>query len=380
MLAIQSPFEMLCEHARSQIQPWKFMWMQLVCAFFSTVLGAALIVLGFGWWGPLIGLTVGMLIPAVYAYSQDWRGLRLSIDPEAFKIICQYGLPLSVTVAFTIVISNSDRFLIAGILGKDAAGLYSVAVDFTSRTLTLLMMVIYLAVFPLAVRAWEERGREAAQEQMRHNASLLLAVGLPAVAGMSILSPGIAHCFLGKDFQVAASHVLPLVAIGTFLASFKACHFDTAFQFVNRTIIQVWIVLVAAVFNVALNLATVRHYGINGAAMSSVLAYILSIVLTAVVGRRFLSLPLPMGPLLQTAAAALAMGLVIAPFRHHISPVALGAQIMAGIAVYGVLLLAFDFLGMRTAWMRKRDTFRAVTANPDVPAASADQLQPTGVA
>jgi O-antigen/teichoic acid export membrane protein len=359
MLAVQAPYEMFCEHARAQIEPWQYMGMQLVRALISIALGAALVVMGLGWWGPLVGLAVGMLLPVLYAFGRDWRGLRFSIDRKALSIICEYGLPLSLTVALTLVISTSDRFLIAGMLGKTAAGLYSVAVDFTSQTLTLLMMVVYLAVYPLAVRAWEERGREAAQGQMRHNASLLLAVGLPAVVGISVLAPGIAHCFLGKDFRLAASSVLPLVAFGSFLAGFKAYHFDTAFQFVNRTIIQVWIVLVAAVVNVALNLVAIRWFGINGAASASVLAYVLAIILTAVVGRRHFALPLPARPLLQAFAAAAAMGLLLCPFRSRISPAALVLQIAAGGAIYGLALFALNFLGLRTAVLARIALSRA---------------------
>jgi O-antigen/teichoic acid export membrane protein len=353
LLAIQAPFEMFCEHARARLQPLHYMGMQLVRSFVSVALGAVLIRRGFGWWGPLIGLGIGMLLPVLYSYGRDWRGLRLTIDRKAFLLICQYGLPLSLTVALTVVISTSDRFLIAWILGKDAAGLYSVAVDFTSQTITVIMMVIYLAVFPLAVRAWEERGRQAAQDQMQHNAALLLLVGLPAVVGMSILAPGIADCFLGKSFRVAASHVLPLVAIGTFLAGFKACHFDTAFQFVNRTIIQVWIVLVAAVVNVALNLAVIRRFGINGSAMASVLAYVFAIVLTAVVGRHYMALPIPIGPLLQTLAAAAAMALVLYPVRNRVSHAALAMEIAVGMGVYGAGLFALDFLGVRRTILGK---------------------------
>lgn len=364
LLAIGAQFELVCEHARARLEPWQYMGMQLIRSFIFITLGAGLVRFGLGWWGPLAGVAVGMLLPVVYALHRDWRGLQLAVDRKAFLLVCQYGLPLSLTVALAIVISTSDRFLIAWILGKDAAGLYSVAVDFTSQTITVLMMVIYLAVFPLAVRAWEEHGREAAQEQMRHNASLLLAVGLPAMAGMTVLAPGIAQCFLGKSFQSAASHVLPLVALGTFLSGLKACHFDTAFQFVNRTIIQVWIVLAAAVVNIALNLVAIRHFGINGAACASVLAYVLAIVLTAVVGRRYFELPMPSRPLLQTLAAAGAMALALYPFRTHVSRAALVVQIAAGMGVYGAVLFALDFQRVRTTWLAKRAKRNPATLEP----------------
>ncbi len=364
LLAVQALYEMFCDHARARIQPWQFMWMQLIRAFVFITLGAALIKLGLGWWGPLVGVAIGMLLPMLYAMRRDWSGLRFSIDREALWTICQYGLPLSLTVALTVVISTSDRFLIAWILGKDAAGLYSVAVDFTSQTIAMLMIVIYLAVFPLAVRAWEEHGREAAQREMRHNASLLLAVGLPATVGLSVLAPGIANCFLGESFRHTAVEILPLVAAGTFLASFKAFHFDTAFQFVNRTIIQVWIVLFAAVVNIALNLVAIRRFGINGAASASVLAYVLAIVLTALVGRRYLALPLPMRPLLQTLVAAGVMAGVLFPFRGRISHAALAAQVAAGTALYGSVLFACNFLGVRAALVAKRATLTAIAVEP----------------
>ena len=344
------------------------MRMQLVRAFVFISLGAALTRLGLGWWGPLAGLAVGMLLPMLHALRRDWSGLKLSIDRETLSVICQYGLPLSLTVALTIVISSSDRFLIAWILGKDAAGLYSVAVDFTSQTITLLMMVICLAVYPLAVRAWEEYGREAAQREMRHNASLLLAVGLPAAVGLSVLAPGVANCFLGESFRHAFPQVVPLVATGTFLAGLKAFHFDTAFQFVNRTIIQVWIVLVAAVVNIALNLVAIRRFGINGAASASVLAYLLAIVLTAMVGRRYFVLPFPLKPLLQTLAAAGTMALVLYPFRADAGRAALVAQIAAGASVYGTVLFALDFQRVRTTWLKKRakSTVSATEPSPAI--------------
>jgi O-antigen/teichoic acid export membrane protein len=313
----------------------------------STALGAVFIVLGMDWWGPIMGLGVGFLVPGLWAWWSDWRDARMSVDRDTFRKLCVYGLPLSVTVALTVVISTCDRFLIAAFLGEGAAGLYSVAVDFTNQTLTLLMMVVYLAMFPLAVRAWEHKGREAAQQQMRHNATLLLAVGVPAAVGLAVLAPGISDAFLGKSFRGAASGIFPLVALGSLMAGLKAYHFDAAFQFVHRTIHQVWIVLVAAIVNVLLNLLVIRRFGINGSAAASVGAYLISIVLTVVVGRRHFALPFPALPFGQVLLASAAMAAVLYPMRPWRGGVAVAAEVAAGAAVYGGALLAMNFAGAR---------------------------------
>jgi O-antigen/teichoic acid export membrane protein len=252
-----------------------------------------------------------------------------------------------------VVISSSDRFLISWYMGEAAAGLYSVATDFTMQSLTLLMMVVNLAMYPLAVRAWEEQGREAAQDQMRSNASLLMAVGLPSVAGICVLSPGIAQWFFGERFRESAVDIMPLIAIGAFLAGLKAYHFDAAFQFVHRTIYQVWIVLFVAIVNIVLNAIAIPTWGINGAAGATLLAYVVSIALTAWLGRRHLALPFPLKASTQVVLACGVMAAVLWPFRDAVGATSVAAQIAGGGALYVVVLVGTNFLGLRDAIVQK---------------------------
>ena len=168
-----------------------------------------------------------------------------------------------------------------------------------------------------------------------------------------VLAPGIAHSFLGKDYRVTAVSIIPLVALGTFLAGLKAYHFDAAFQFAHRTIYQVWIVLFAAVINLVLNLIAVPRWGINGAATASVIAYVVSIGLTAWLGRRHFALPFPLGTCSVVLLGGAVMAASLFPFRNNVSPYALAAQVGAGAAIYGSILIGFNFLGLRDALLRK---------------------------
>jgi O-antigen/teichoic acid export membrane protein len=347
MLAAQAGFELACEYARGDLRPWQVMRMQVARAGSTVVLGVLLVHLGCGWWGPVGGTTLGMALALLMFTRKDWRGVRLHIDRPIFDRIAKYGIPLSLTVALLVVVAGSDRFLIASFLGRAQAGVYSVAVDFTSQTLTLLLLVVNMAMFPLAVRALEHQGVEAARQQMRYNASLLLGIGVPCVVGFALLAPGIAHTFIGRDFCSAAANIIPLIALGAFLAGLKAYHFDAAFQFADKTLYQVWIILAAAVLNFGFNLYAIPRWGINGSAIASVAAYILSIGLTALIGRRSFPIPFPAESCFIVLAAAGAMGLMLLPFRTHIGPVALIGQVLAGMIVYGSGLLLLNFMGSR---------------------------------
>ena len=349
VLAMQAMFELCCEYSRALLKPMRYMALQLVRAGSTVGVGALLIHFGLNWWGPLIGLALGMSLGVAYTYRCDWRGIRFGIDRQVLASMARYGIPLSLTVALAVMIFASDRFLIAYFMGDDAAGLYAVASDFTSQTLTLLMMSINMAVFPMAVRAWESHGREAATEQMRHNASLLLAIGVPCVFGLSTLTPGIVVSFFGEDFRAAAATVIPLVAAGALLDGLKAYHFDAAFQFVHRTIHQVWIVLTVAAVNIVLNVIAIPRWGIAGSAAVTVAAYGLSIALTIAVGRRYFKVPFPVGACVRVLVASAVMAAALWPLRSYVSPFALAAQVAGGAALYGVVLIVTNFLGVRDA-------------------------------
>lgn len=374
--AVQPTFELFCEEARASIQPRYYMGLQLARAVLSTGLGAGLILIGLGWWGPLLGMAAGSFLPGLYAYGRNWRDTRLRIDLPTLAMVCRYGIPLSLTVALAIVISSSDRYLIAGFLGTGPAGIYSAAVDFTSQTLTLLMMSISLAILPLAIRAYEHQGPEAARAQMRHNATLLLAIGVPAVVGLALLAGNISHCFLGRQFRTEAARIMPIIALGTFLAGYKAYHLDSAFQFAHRTIHQVWIVLIAAVVNVALNLVMIRPFGVIGAAGASVIAYVISIVLTAAYGRRHFALPFPTKDFLRILGGSAAMAAVLFVLRGHRGAIALAAQVVLGGGVYALAMMCLNFQGSRMfvkqrfGWRGRRATAVPVVVAADAAAAA----------
>ena len=371
LLAVQSAFELCCEYTRAMLRPWQFMRLQLARSVSFVGLGLAFVVAGAGWWGPLAGMGAGMALAVVLVWRRDWSDSRPAVDRNLLAALARYGVPLSLTVALTLVISTSDRYLIAAMMGEDAAGLYSVAVDFTAQTITLLMTAIHLAMFPIAVRAWEQGGAAAAGERMAVNASLLMAVGVPCVIGLATLAPGIAYCFLGSSFRGVAAGIIPVVALGTFLAGMKNCHFDAAFQFAHRTVSQVWIVLAAAMLNVALNVAAIPVWGINGAAGASVVAYVVAITLTVLLGRRHIALPLPIGAAARVLLAGAVMGLLLLPLRKYVGPAALAGQIAGGAAVYAAILLATDFMGVRArcARLRRDRAGRGAAAMADVEAA-----------
>jgi O-antigen/teichoic acid export membrane protein len=353
LVTLQAMFELTCEYTRASLRPRRYMLLQVLRSATGLSVAVALVWAGCGWWAPLVGIGMGYGLAVAFGYRREWRGARLRIDRTTLGKLSWYGVPVSLTVAMTVVIASSDRFLITLLLGPAAAGVYAAAVDLTVQTASLLMMAIYLPMFPLAVHAFEQHGLRAAQKHMRANAAMQMGIGLPAIVGLMVLAPGVAHCVLGESFRAGAQQLIPLVALAAFFASMKAFHFDAAFQLAHKPLYQLGIVITAAMVNVSLNLILIPRFGLTGAATASLLSYLLALMLTVFLGRRYIVLPIPFADAARVFTATALMAAALYPFRAEVRPIALMIQVICGVLMYGIAVIAMNFMGLRNELMRR---------------------------
>ena len=352
LLWLQAWFELNLELARSRLHPVRYGLMNGVKAVSALGLGVWAVLWGLGTYGPLLGLLVGTLLTVLLWGRREWSIGRVP-SLNLLRDLLSYGLPLTATFALSFVVNTSDRFLIARLLGEGPAGIYAAAYDVGQQTLTLLMMVVNLAAYPLAVRALEQKGPEAAQRQLRQNATLLLAVALPAAVGLAVLAPNVTAVFLGTSFQEGTVPLLSWVSLASLLSGIRAYHFDLAFQLGRYTLGQLWVVAAAAVLNLVLNLWWIPRLGVLGAAYATFAAYFLALLLSVVLGRRVLPMPIPYRDGLKIALASLLMGLLLWPSLKYQGAYALVTQVTVGAVAYAVLVWFLNVGGYRTKLLRR---------------------------
>ena len=348
LLWLMSFFELNKELARSQFLPKRYGGFTLVKAILSLGVGALLVSLGFGAAGLLCGGMFGILVPLIWVFHKEWRCVRLRhVDRSILSQLLAYGLPLTAAYALGFIVSSSDRFLIGWLLDTEATGLYSVGFDLAKQSLSMGMMVVNLAAYPLAVKALEQHGVEQARAQLKSNIVLLLVVAMPSTFGVVLLAPNIAQVFLGAMFRDAAVTLMPWIAIGALIAGVKAYHCDLSFQLERHTQGQVWVTMVAAVVNVALNLWWIPRYGVLGAAYSNVAAYTCGIFCSLYLGRKLFVVPWPFREIFKIVTATLCMALALVPFLELRGGGALALQVGCGIAVFILAGWFLDIGGFR---------------------------------
>ena len=348
LLLCQAWFDINLQLVRARLMPTRYGVLLMSKALVGLAIGVWLAYMGWGVWGPLVGVIAGALLPAVVVYGRYWSGARWQLfDGETAKQVLIYGMPLAVTFMLGLVISSSDRFLLGFYMGADAAGQYAVGYDLAQQTIGLLMVVVNLAAAPLVIKALERSGEEVARRRLVGNAVGLCVIGFPATAGMMMVGPNISEVFLGEKFQAAAAMLIPWVAVGALLGGLKAFYFDLSFQLGKRTQQQVLVVLIAAIVNVGLNMWWIPLFGLSGAAYATVVAYGLALYLSWLLGRRIFPLPLPFDQIAKIVVATLGMVVALWVVMEQRGGWALFQQVFLGGLVYSLLILALNVAGCR---------------------------------
>jgi O-antigen/teichoic acid export membrane protein len=343
LLVTQAGLELSLVIASARLEPGRYGFMLGSKAVIALIVGALLAWIGLGAAAPVWGLILGQIAALMLFGRYVWRGARPRWpNPNEHRRQLRYGLPLIVTFALAWVISGSDRLLLAWLLDEDAVGYYSAGYDLAFQSLTLLLTIINTAAYPLAVKALEKSGAEQACRQLARNGEVIMAAALAGAAGLVVLAPSILALLIGEDFRPGAAAILPIIAVAAALSGIKAYHFDIAFHLGEQSRTLVWVSGVAAVANIALNVALIPVFGITGAAWATLGAYAMALAMSAVAGRRAFAMP-PATPLLVKGGmvalvAALGLGL----------PSILGVEglwvLPAGLLLGGLTVLSAAFL------------------------------------
>jgi O-antigen/teichoic acid export membrane protein len=162
VLVVQALFELVLELHRAELNPRRYG--VLGTARSAIWIGLNVVcVLAFGERGLLWGLLLGTALTLAVDLAGYVPLLKLhDVDKALIAEVFQYGWPLTFSQACAFVTSLSDRLFLQAFLGASAVGLYAVGYDLTQQVLLALLMVIHLAAYPLAVRAMEQGGSEAA--------------------------------------------------------------------------------------------------------------------------------------------------------------------------------------------------------------------------
>jgi O-antigen/teichoic acid export membrane protein len=294
LLVAQQWLELNLMLATMEFSPGRYAKLLGAKSVLALLIGGALAWVGWGAWGPLLGLFVASTIVVPMFGRHLWQGATLAKTPRpALREQLSYGLPLVATFALGWVISSSDRLLIGWLISVDAAGLYAAGYDLAQQSVALILGTVQVAAYPLALQTMERGGAGMAKVQMKLSGELFFCMAFAAVGIFCALPDPISRIVVGPEFQETTAQLLPIVGIGAALYVIKAFHFDMAFHLDSDSKPILVSSAVAAVLNIALNLLAIPRLGLMGAAFATLVAFASGLLLSAWWGHSRPQMPSP---------------------------------------------------------------------------------------
>ena len=305
-------------------------------------------ILGAGGSAPLIGLAIAPFMAAlIYSPGEQRRGAGGEIQRSRARDYAAYGYPIAASLILALVLSSTDRLLLAVFLDEAAVGAYHAGYSLANRTLDVIFIWLGAASGPALVMAFERGGVPALRQAAREQASTFVLIAMPATAGLALVSTPLAELIIGEALRAQAATITPLIALSALIAGLTTYYFHQAFTLGRRTRLLLVAMTLPALANVGLNLILIPRMGVSGAALATVISYGLGIVASAALGRRAIALPVPWSAVARCGAATAIMAAVVMAIPAYGGGMELFAKAAAGVVVYAVMAWFFDAAGVR---------------------------------
>jgi O-antigen/teichoic acid export membrane protein len=219
--------------------------------------------------GAVIGNFLGTL--AVYVVLLSYRRFQLGFqfDRKLLRQMNKFGLPLVPAALALWVINLIDRLFINVYRGQSEVGIYSLAVRISS--VIIFLMTAFQLAWPAF--AYSIRDEEAAKRTYSYVLTYLLYLTCWMSLALGALAPWIVALLDPKHHFGRSAEAVPILCFATAAYSGYSV-LAIGIGRMRQTQFN-WVVSgVAAVVNIVLNIVLIPPYGMMGAAVATIVAYV----------------------------------------------------------------------------------------------------------
>jgi O-antigen/teichoic acid export membrane protein len=274
------------------------------------------------------------------------------------KLLIAYSAPIVAAHLLYQAMPLAARSIVASVYDFAETGQFALAYDIGMRAVMAAGSALDVLLFQIAVAAHEEHGEDRAMVQVANNMGVVFAFLLPACVGLWLVMPSVEALIVPAQFRGPFGHYLGLLLPGLFAMGMINFGVNPVFQIYKRTAPLIVAALAAVAVSAVLLFFLPWGKDASNLAISQAGGYLAALAVTIYWALRAQPVwPSPWDLVAATIGAGV-MFLALSPMRA-MEPgfLTLFLEIGAGVAVYGLMVAAFDIAGLRTlilAWLRAR--------------------------
>ena len=259
---------------RIRREPAKYAIVAIFHIFLTASLCIFLIVgLGRGVQGKVEGMTIAIAIILAIAYCLTRKHISFRPSASLLKRMLKYAIPLIPTGLSLWILSLSDRLFLLHFADTTELGLYAIGMRFA------MMITLVIGAFGLG---WGEFAFSLLRQDNRnqiYSRTLTYFVFVTGVIllGLSLFAEELVSLMTTPEF-LKASTVIPILGLAMI---FNGCHTVLAIGLnITKKMGAIFpVTAISAVLNLILNYLLIPQYGMMGAAVATLISYLLMAVL-----------------------------------------------------------------------------------------------------
>ena len=246
-----------------------------------------------------------------------------------------FALPTIPSNVSSWIVDSSDKYVIGILIGSVAVGCYSPG--YALGSILLMFLSPFAVLLPAILPEHYEKGDiEEVDKYLSYSMKYYLLLTVPAGVGMSVLSKPLLYIITTPEIALGGYMVTPFVCLGAIFMGMYGITNNILILEKNTMILgKLWIVV--AISNIVLNLLLVPHLNILGAAIATLLCYILAFTVTAIASKKTMRLPFNISELLKIGIASAIMGIAVY-MMHPNGIIGVLISIVVGVIVYFAII------------------------------------------
>ncbi len=222
-------------------------------------------------------LADGITTAFVFIRAKQWRYFRLSaLTRKDAGQMLQYSAPLVPSTLCSWIINISDRYLIALLIGNAATGIYAVS----NKVPNILMTVAGIFTSAWQISALADQLRSEKERFFSNVYAVYSAIAFVTASGV-ILTAQLSTDLLAAPAYYEAWRYVPILTLATTFACLGS-FLSSIYMVEQRSAATLATTMIGAVCNLAGNFFLIPLWGTMGAAISTLLSYILIFVVRAI--------------------------------------------------------------------------------------------------
>lgn len=277
-------------------------------------------------------ITLKKIIPDLFSVSKFFT---IEMSNELFY----YGIPVILSSVAGIVLTYTDTAMITYFKGVEQTALYNAAVP-TSRLLWMLPQAFVVVLFPIATELWI-KNKHFLKQGIGVLYKYTLITMFPLASMLFIYPELILRILFGNIYEPAATS-LRILCIGGILFSISSVN-GVLLTSIGKPKVNSKASWIAAIFNFFANLIVIPLYGIAGAAFSTLLAFVLIMIVTSIHVKKEIDIVLPWKEIIKTIFASIIFIVVLSALKKHLV-LSIWLEIFTSISASFIIYVALIFI------------------------------------